>query len=147
MKPAVVRKVLLTALLFLAIANFIKIKPQFDSHDQPFDARNVFIAGRIWLSGQNPYNDSIIKSQWAGYVKTHRLDSHKQPGFPDCGMIYPFVSVPMLLPYYLFPNWELVQRHFVHGFSVLLILVIAVFAGLSFKNYGVKWWHILRRNF
>lgn len=143
MKPAVVRKVLLTALLFLVIANFIKIKPQFDSDDQPFDARNVFIAGQIWLSGQNPYNDSIIKSQWAGYVKTHRLDSHKQPGFPDCGMIYPFVSVPMLLPYYLFPNWELVQRHFVHGFSVLLILVIAVFAGLSFKNYGVKWWHIL----
>ncbi len=140
MKPSYIRNGLIGILLCLVILNFYKTKNLCDHPDYPYDARNVFIAGQLLQKGLNPYNDSLLKAEWVNYVITHRTRTIKPPGFPDCGMIYPFWSIPILIPYYLF-SWPFI-REFIWILSWFFVFVIAYFSIKSFADLGLKWWII-----
>jgi len=124
---------IIVALAVLAGINIYKSSSLYSHPDYPYDARNVYIAGKLWLKGSNPYNDSLIKSEWNTYVATHRTWSKKPPGFPDCGMIYPFWSIPELIVFYILP-WELGARELIWLLSWLALLGIAYFAYKSFHS-------------
>lgn len=139
MKPILIRRGLIGILLCFVVLNFYKTKHLYNHPDYPYDARNVFIAGNLWLKSENPYNDSLLKASWTNYVKTHRIQTKKLPGFPDCGMIYPFWSIPILIPYYILP-WPLGQRELIWLSSWLFILIIAWFAFKSFNIKAINFW-------
>jgi hypothetical protein len=124
---------ILVALAVLAGINIYKSSSLYSHPDYPYDARNVYIAGKLWLKGSNPYNDSLIKSEWNTYVATHKTWTKKPPGFPDCGMIYPFWSIPELIAFYILP-WELGARELVWLLSWLALLGITYFAYKSFHS-------------
>lgn len=63
MKPAILNKGLIGVLLCFVVLNIYKTKNLYSHPDYPYDARNVFIAGSLWLEGKNPYNDSLLKAE------------------------------------------------------------------------------------
>lgn len=133
MKKYVKRYGVTIILVILASLNLYKSLSLYAHADYPYDARNVFLAGKIWLKGNNPYNDSLIKSEWNTFVSTHQTWSKKPPGFPDCGMIYPFWSIPELIAFYILP-WEFGARQLIWFISWLALFGIAFFAYKAFKS-------------
>lgn len=107
-------------LILLLIFNFLKSIDYYKHPDYPYDARNVHIAGKLWLQKKNPYDDAEIKHYWKQCTHNNHSKSLKEPGFPDCGMIYPFFSIPFLLPYY-FLSWTF-NKYFIWALSIILIL-------------------------
>ena len=144
MKPHLIRRGLIGFLLLLGIFNVYKSTSFYAHPDYPYDARNVFIAGKLWLKGDNPYNDSLIKSEWTQTSLQNGLITEKPPGFPDCGMIYPFWSIPALIPYYLptlflhqTNDWKL-SRLIIWLFSLGFLLGIVWFGYKIFSPYSVS---------
>ena len=138
MKPAILNKGLIGVLLCFVVLNIYKTKNLYSHPDYPYDARNVFIAGSLWLEGKNPYNDSLLKAEWQNIAAQNNLNTTKPPGFKDCGMIYPFWSIPILVPYYLF-SWS-VAKQIIWILSWLFILIIAWFASKSFGIKALNFW-------
>ncbi|MCC6720873.1 MAG: DUF2029 domain-containing protein [Bacteroidia bacterium] len=133
--------VIIFCAVFLAIFNTYKSVHFFNNNDFPYDARNIYLAGIIWLKKLNPYNDSLIKNEWIEISKVSNFISLKKPGFPQCGMIYPFWSIPMLFIYFTH-NW-LMSRVIIWIISFLLLSAIIFFAHNNFSQFGYKWWQIL----
>lgn len=149
MKPHLIRRGLVGFLLLLGIFNVYKSTSFYAHPDYPYDARNVFIAGKLWLKGNNPYNDSLIKSEWNQTSSQNGLISEKPPGFPDCGMIYPFWSIPALIPYF-FPSFILQEtndwnfsRIFIWLLSLGFIFGIAWFGSKNFIQYSASFGSML----
>jgi hypothetical protein len=138
MKPILIRRGLIGILLCFVVLNSYKTKNFYNHPDYPYDARNVFIAGNLWLHGENPYNDSLLKTEWQNIATQNKLNTTKPPGFKDCGMIYPFWSIPILVPYYLF-SWP-VAKQIIWLLSWLFIFIIAWFASKSFHIKALNFW-------
>ena len=138
MKPILIRRGLIGVLLCFVVLNIYKTKNLYSHPDYPYDARNVFIAGNLWLQGKNSYNDSLLKTKWHNIAAQNNLNTTKPPGFKDCGMIYPFWSIPILVPYYLF-SWP-VAKQIIWILSWLFILIIAWFAFKSFNIKALNFW-------
>lgn len=136
MKPILIRGGLIGILLCLVFLNLYKTANLYNHPDYPYDARNVFIAGKLWQKGLNPYNDSLLKAEWTGIAVKNKIKTSRPPGFPECGMIYPFWSIPILFPYYLF-SWP-IAKGFIWILSLLLLLVIIYFTSKSFPGYGLN---------
>lgn len=138
MKPILIRIGLIGILLCFIVQNIYKTKNFYNHPDYPYDARNVFIAGNLWLQGENPYNDSLLKTEWQNSAIQNNLNTTKPPGFKDCGMIYPFWAIPILVPYYLF-SWP-VAKQIIWILSWLFIFFIAWFATKSFNIKALNFW-------
>lgn len=136
-----IKPVIILLAIIIALLNIYKSLKLFSNPDFPYDARNVYLAGTLWLKGENPYNDNLLKAQWNEISKDLKITTTKQPGFPDCGMIYPFWSIPSLFAYFMF-KWD-VARVFIWVLSVILLGVNVFFASQIFKDYGYKCWQIL----
>jgi len=136
MKPILIRSGLIGVLLCLVILNFYKTQKLYSHPDFPYDARNIHLSGKLWLQGKNPYNDSLLKAEWNSIAIKNQLETTKPPGFPDCGMIYPFFSIPILIPYYIL-DWS-ISRVVIQILSWLFIVTIAYFGHkvLSFGKLG-----------
>lgn len=127
----------LTGLLsFIALFSCIKTVHRYTQPDSPYDARNVFLAGKLWQKKLNPYNDSLLKAEWKTIALQNKLNTSQTPGFPNCGMIYPNWSIPALIPYYFLP-WPL-SKIFIWVFSWLLIIGIAWFGFKSFSQSNIS---------
>ena len=111
----------------LAGLHLYKTWPLYGQTDNPYDGRNVFLAGKIWFKGLNPYNDSLLKAEWKQWASGFTNSSVKEPGFPDCGMIYPFYSIPVLFPYFI-SGWK-IQR------ILIWLLGILCLTGISILTY------------
>lgn len=150
MNPKRWRTLLLSAGILLASIYTFKSFFAYPLPDNPYDARNVFLAGKLMLSGQNPYNDRLLKSHWLHYssFSPQSGKSIKPPGFPDCGMIYPFWSIPLLWPYYCVPEhigahtWQ-IQKWLVYILSWLLLLTTARVLSTTFTGIQLGFWTIL----
>lgn len=138
MKPILIRIGLIGILLCFIVQNIYKTKNFYNHPDYPYDARNIFIAGNLWLQGENPYNDSLLKTEWQNSAIQNNLNTTKPPGFKDCGMIYPFWAIPILVPYYLF-SWP-VAKQIIWILSWLFIFFIAWFATKSFNIKALNFW-------
>lgn len=138
MKPILIRIGLIGILLCFIVQNIYKTKNLYNQPDYPYDARNVFIAGNLWLQNKNPYNDSLLKAEWQNIAAQTNLNTTKPPGFKDCGMIYPFWAIPILVPYYLF-SWP-VAKQIIWILSWLFIFFIAWFATKSFNIKALNFW-------
>ena len=125
MKPILLRRGLIGVLICFVVLNIYKTKNLYNHPDYPYDARNVFIEGNLWLQGQN----SAIQNN---------LNTTKPPGFKDCGMIYPFWAIPILVPYYLF-SWP-VAKQIIWLLSWLFIFFIAWFATKLFNIKALNFW-------
>ncbi|NUM32586.1 MAG: DUF2029 domain-containing protein [Bacteroidetes bacterium] len=136
-----IKPVIIFVAIVFAIFNIYKSLKNFSNPDFPYDARNIFLAGKIWLNGENPYNDNLLKIEWNKISKQQNLNTSRPPGFPDCGMIYPFWSIPQLFVYFMF-EWSK-EKIFIWILSFVLLGVILFFSSLVFKDYGLKWWQIL----
>lgn len=137
----VFKPVLVFVSVLLAVFNIYKSINLYKSYDYPYDARNIYIAGKLWLKNQNPYNDSLLKKEWKTISEKSSFVSTKKPGFEQCGMIYPFWSIPMLSLYFS-GNW-LTSRIIIWILSAIFISIIVFFASYIFGKYGFKWWQIL----
>ena len=138
MKPILLRRGLIGVLICFVVLNIYKTKNLYNHPDYPYDARNVFIAGNLWLQGKNPYNDSLLKTEWQNSAIQNNLNTTKPPGFKDCGMIYPFWAIPILVPYYLF-SWP-VAKQIIWLLSWLFIFFIAWFATKLFNIKALNFW-------
>ncbi|MFM9943655.1 MAG: hypothetical protein ACKVQB_00335, partial [Bacteroidia bacterium] len=127
---------LIAVLFCIVILNFFKTFNLYSNPDFPYDGRNVHIGGKLWLKGENPYNDKLLNAEWDKIIIENSIESSKPPGFPDSGFIYPFWSVPMLAPYY-FVTWPLV-KYFIWLLSFIFLLIIVWFSYSSFKENGLS---------
>ncbi len=141
MKPTIIKSGLIGILILMACLNLYKSTPSYSHPDSPYDARNIFLAGKLWLKNQNPYNDSLLKAEWNKTTALYSIQSTKSPGFRDCGMIYPFWSIPLLYPYYA-ATWP-ISKLLIWILSALFLLCIAYFTHKSFANSGFSFGLIL----
>ena len=141
MQNPVFRYGLICVLVCFAILNFYKTKNFYSDPDFPYDGRNVHLGGKLWLKGENPYNDSLLNAEWINSVKTNRTLTKKPPGFPDSGFIYPFWSIPVLIPYYIV-SWPF-ARQLIWILSFIFLFVLAWFSYKSFKYTGLSFAFVL----
>ncbi len=136
MKHIPVKSILIGILSFLVCINLYKSISLYSHPDSPYDARNIFLAGKMWLKHQNPYNDSLLKLEWQQTASFYDIASTKAPGFKDCGMIYPFWSIPMLYPYFA-SIWP-ISKLLILFLSGIFLLTLAYFTYKSFAEVGLS---------
>lgn len=98
------------AVITIVVVGLLKFMWVLHSRPDFCDLRTPWYAGRVLLSGEDPYNDLNIKKQWISERGVSRdeikyLPPGEIPGLPQFPMLYCPFYVALLIPLALVP-WE-----------------------------------------
>jgi len=110
-----------TILIGLALIHFSRFT--HTTHHTPIDFRNVYLGTKIWLNGNNPYQDIVIKNEWKQICTDENIINNQPPGLPQNFLVYPPTAFILYAPF-SWLNWK--NASMINSILCLFALLITI---------------------
>lgn len=119
-----------------AIANLFRINGLNKTHPVSIDFRTIYLSANLLSKSQNPYNDSLIKSEWNKISKDQIIVAPGKPGIPS---LYPPNAFVMFLPLAQMDFYSAQNLYFLLNIFLILLIPFLLKKLGEFYNFNTPW--------